>query len=311
MTDALPYDVVGKDNPPIVPLPVPFVIILTTNAIDADILFASLILPLNDELMYCGVFVTLIFCAVLSTIGGNEPVPFVIIFVIVTTDELIDVACVCVAALPVHCTLLVTFILPNVFDCKGGNEPVPFITILIILPIDELIEFASVCVPTEPVICWIPLTITKPLYDAVTAGKVELPLCIIVVTISNLVSIDAVKFAEDVVDVICVPPLIFNGFNIPQFSTFCPNNDLIELTPLATIPSIIPNELLIKFCWIVPPLNDDVTFVNPDTLKFFSSLKTIRGVSNIWFLTILSPIIFAYRIPAVVGALCVVVANDG
>ena len=53
---------------------------------------------------------------------------------------------------------------------------------------------------------------------------------------------------------------------------FCANKDLTELNPLATIPSIIENVLPIEVCWVAEPLNEDVTFVKVDNLKFFSSL---------------------------------------
>ena len=103
-----------------------------------------------------------------------------------------------------------------------------------------------------------------------------------------------------------------SGLSLPQFKpVFCAKTDGTANTPLFIIPSIIAKELLIEFCSTIVPPFEDVTFVFAVTLKLRSSLFTIRGVSNIIFLTIESVIIFAYLIAPEVSLFCVDVAIEG
>ena len=255
-----------------------------TNDIDCDINDTSLALAKYKDELICGTLVTLILCDVFGTNVGTASNPFSIMFVIVTIDELTNVDCTFEAELPVHCCASVAFIADIVFDINDGIEPVPFVIILAIVAKDALITLASNCVPAEPVICSIPVILTKPSIDAVIAGATKLPLSIILVTIANLSFMLDVKLALDVADVICVKPLTFIGLFIFQFCPlFCANIDGTALVPLFIIPSIIAKELLIEFCSVIVPPNDDVVFVKLVTLSNRSSLVIIRGVSKIVF----------------------------
>ena len=279
---------------------------------DCEINWISSNEPLNEP-VNCEVVDTLILADVFWTNVGNTLNPLLIILITFPNEELIDAVSEFVPILElITCGVDVILILAEVFNTMGSNEPVPPLITLTTYPNDELIEDVKSELIDEPVVWVVLVTLIKPSTDAVSGGIEPTPPSIIEFTRSNPSLIVVNSFGWTYDEVVWEPVVTLNGLSIPQFNPlFWAIAELIAPIPLLMICSIIANEELIADDSTLVPPNDSVTLLRPVTLINLSSFVIIRGVSNIMFWTIDSPITFEYRNPSLVSLLWVVVATDG
>lgn len=258
--------------------PVPLIIIFVTSAIDADSAVMSAPFAVYEEVVTCAVLVNLILSDTLVCIAGSDPVPNLIILVIVEIDELITVA----SALPaddaeVTCGVFVNLILSDVLDTMVGSEPVPVEIIFVTVAKDELILVTSgVPAPDADVYCDAVVNLIFSAVFKTRAGSEPVPFVITSITNATeeliLVTSVALAVADEVTCAVPVYLILSEVFRTNVGS---------DPVPLLIIRVTRANELLTFVISALDAVTEPVYGVILLTIILFTVLFTNAGADPV------------------------------